>query len=147
MGRVFGLVLVSIFLSVASHVAGRTRLSNRALHGHRRQEAGVMTSKALRVVYASHWGNTARRSPGRIAEGIGPDAPVLATDEADLVAISGVDLLVAGAPVMGLRLPTEGAEQAVAKAAENAGTTRRGPFVAPILAQGAASGPRPGGSL
>ncbi len=74
--------------------------------------------KAL-VVYESHWGNTAAIARA-IAEGIGPDTPVLATDEADLVAISGVDLLVAGAPVMGLRLPTEGAEQAVAKAAENA---------------------------
>ncbi len=77
-----------------------------------------MTMKAL-VVYESHWGSTAAIARA-VAEGIGPDTPVLATDEADMVAISGVDLLVAGAPVMGFRLPTEGAEHAVANAAERA---------------------------
>jgi hypothetical protein len=78
----------------------------------------VITMKAV-VVYESHWGNTAAIAHA-IAEGIGPDAAVLATDEADVTAISGVDLLVAGAPVMGLRLPTEGAEEAVAKSARTA---------------------------
>ena len=67
--------------------------------------------KAL-VVYESHWGNTAAVARA-IAEGIGPDARVLATDEAVGPALAGVDLLVAGAPVMMLSLPSEGARDRV----------------------------------
>ncbi len=42
-----------------------------------------------------------------IAEGIG-DARVLTTDEATPELVAAADLVVAGAPVLGFRLPTEG---------------------------------------
>lgn len=58
------------------------------------------------VVYESHWGNTAAVAHA-IAEGIGPDARVLATDEATGAAIADVDLIVAGSPLLGFALPTE----------------------------------------
>jgi len=58
------------------------------------------------VFYESHWGNTAAIADA-IAEGIGPGTMVLTTDEATGAALAGADLVVAGAPVMGLRLPTE----------------------------------------
>jgi flavorubredoxin len=58
------------------------------------------------VVYESHWGNTAAVARA-IAEGIGPDARVLATDEATAEAIGAVDLIVAGSPLLGFNLPTE----------------------------------------
>ena len=58
------------------------------------------------VVYESHWGNTAAIADA-IAAGIGPGAVALTTDEATGAALDGADLVVAGAPVMGLRLPTE----------------------------------------
>ena len=59
------------------------------------------------VVYESHWGNTAAVARA-IAEGIGPETPVLTTDEATPAAIADADLIVAGAPVMAFRLPTDG---------------------------------------
>jgi hypothetical protein len=55
------------------------------------------------VVYESLWGNTAAVARA-IAEGIGPDTMALTTDEATPEALAGVDLVVAGAPVMGFRL-------------------------------------------
>ena len=58
------------------------------------------------VVYESHWGNTAAIARA-IAEGIGPEARVLSTAEAVGGAIADVDLLVAGAPLLGFSLPTE----------------------------------------
>lgn len=58
------------------------------------------------VVYESHWGNTAAIADA-IAAGLGPGAVALTTDEATGAALDGADLIVAGAPVMGLRLPTE----------------------------------------
>lgn len=73
------------------------------------------------VVYESHWGNTAAIARA-IADGIGPETQVLATDEADLSAVSEVDLLVAGAPVLGFSLPTERMEEAVVGAARTAPT-------------------------
>jgi len=57
------------------------------------------------VVYESHWGNTEAIARA-IADGIGPEAVALTTDEAVGDAIDDVDLLVVGAPVMALRLPT-----------------------------------------
>lgn len=58
------------------------------------------------VVYESLWGNTA--AIGRaIAEGIGPEALALSTDEATGEALADVDLIVAGAPVLGFQLPTD----------------------------------------
>jgi hypothetical protein len=58
------------------------------------------------VVYESHWGNTAAVAKA-IAAGIGPEAVALTTDEADAGVVAGADLLVAGAPLMALRLPTD----------------------------------------
>jgi flavodoxin len=60
------------------------------------------------VVYESHWGNTAAIARA-IAEGIGPGAKILTTDEAVGHEMTGVDLLVAGAPVMMFSLPGESA--------------------------------------
>jgi hypothetical protein len=58
------------------------------------------------VVYESLWGNTA--AVGRaIAEGIGPGAQALSTAEATGEAMTGVDLIVAGSPVLGFKLPTD----------------------------------------
>jgi hypothetical protein len=58
------------------------------------------------VVYESLWGNTAAIARA-IAEGIGQAALALSTAEATGAAIAGADLLVAGAPVLGFRLPDE----------------------------------------
>ena len=58
------------------------------------------------VVYESHWGNTAAIARA-IAEGIGQGTLALSTAEASGEAIAGADLIVAGAPVMGFRLPDE----------------------------------------
>ena len=58
------------------------------------------------VVYESLWGNTASIARG-IAEGIGPEARTLSTTQASGEAIADVDLIVAGAPLLGFRLPTE----------------------------------------
>jgi hypothetical protein len=61
--------------------------------------------KAL-VVYESLWGNTAAVARA-VAEGLGPDARALSTAAATAAEVEGVDLLVAGAPVLGFKLPTE----------------------------------------
>jgi hypothetical protein len=58
------------------------------------------------VVYESHWGNTAAIARA-IAEGIGPEARALSTAEATGEAIANLDLIVAGAPLLGFSLPTE----------------------------------------
>ena len=59
------------------------------------------------VVYESHWGNTAAVARA-IAQGIGPGAVALPTDEATGEVVRDADLIVAGAPLMALRLPTDG---------------------------------------
>jgi hypothetical protein len=59
------------------------------------------------VVYESHWGNTAAVARA-IAEGFGPNAQALTTDEATGATMDSVDLIVAGAPLLGFALPTEG---------------------------------------
>ncbi len=58
------------------------------------------------VVYESHWGNTAAVARA-IAEGIGPEAHPLSTAEATGAVLADVDLIVAGAPLLGFSLPTE----------------------------------------
>ena len=60
--------------------------------------------KAL-VVYESLWGNTAAIAHA-IAEGIGREALALSTAEATGAVLPEVDLLVAGAPVLGFQLST-----------------------------------------
>ena len=59
------------------------------------------------VVYESVWGNTAAIARA-IAEGLGPDVGAYATDEVPAADLEDADLIVAGAPVFGFRLPTEG---------------------------------------
>ena len=58
------------------------------------------------VVYESFWGNTAAIARA-IAEGIGPDATAMTTDEASANVVASADLLIVGAPVLGFRLPTD----------------------------------------
>ena len=58
------------------------------------------------VVYESHWGNTEAVARA-IGEGIGPDTAILTTDAATPAIVAGADLVVAGAPTMAFRLPTE----------------------------------------
>ena len=58
------------------------------------------------VVSDSHWGNTEAVARA-IAEGYGPAARALTTDDACPEFIAAADLIVAGSPVMGFRLPTE----------------------------------------
>jgi flavorubredoxin len=65
------------------------------------------------VVYESHFGNTAAVARA-IAEGIGPEARALDTDHAGDEALAGVDLIVAGAPVMAFGLPRESMRKQVA---------------------------------
>jgi hypothetical protein len=75
----------------------------RAVHDVLYREGREM--KAI-VVYESHWGNTAAIARA-IAEGIGPEARALSTTEASGAALDGVELIVAGAPLLGFSLPTE----------------------------------------
>lgn len=65
------------------------------------------------VVYQSIWGNTAAVARA-IAEGIGGGTKALSTTEAIGAALKGVDLIVAGAPVLGFRLPTDDMVKAIA---------------------------------
>lgn len=58
------------------------------------------------VVYESHWGNTAQIARA-IAEGIGPDAQALNTDEATAAIVAEAELVVAGAPIMAFGLPSD----------------------------------------
>ena len=58
------------------------------------------------VVYESHWGNTATVARA-IADGFGPEAQVLTTDEASPTVVADTDLIVAGAPVMAFNLPSD----------------------------------------
>lgn len=69
------------------------------------------------VVYESHWGNTAAVARA-IAEGIGPDARALTTAEATGEAIAGVELIVAGSPLLGFNLPTEAMLKNIASTAD-----------------------------
>ncbi len=65
------------------------------------------------VVYESHWGNTEAVARA-IAEGIGPDARVLDTDEATSSIVEEADLIVAGAPVIAFALPRDGTAKQIA---------------------------------
>lgn len=58
------------------------------------------------VVYESHWGNTEAIARA-VAEGFGPEAVLLTTDEAGPEVVADAELIVAGAPVMAFSLPTE----------------------------------------
>jgi hypothetical protein len=58
------------------------------------------------VVYESLWGNTATVARS-IAEGLGDGAIAVSTGDATPDVVAGADLIVAGAPLLGFRLPTE----------------------------------------
>lgn len=66
------------------------------------------------VVYESLWGNTAAVARA-IGEGLGPDVPVLATDEVAPELVGQADLVVAGAPVIGFNLATDAIRSNIAK--------------------------------
>ena len=59
------------------------------------------------VVYESLWGNTAAVARA-IAEGIGAGAKAISTADAGAAALSGADLLIVGAPVLGFGMPRAG---------------------------------------
>jgi hypothetical protein len=73
------------------------------------------------VVYESLWGNTAAIARA-IAEGIGPEARALSTSQASAEAIAGADLIVAGAPLIGFRLPTDSARKSIGQDRKHAQT-------------------------
>lgn len=73
------------------------------------------------VVYESLWGNTAAIARA-IAEGIGPDARSLTTDEATPAIVAEADLIVAGAPVLAFRLPSDAIRDSIATGEPNAPT-------------------------
>ena len=73
------------------------------------------------VVYESLWGNTAAIARA-IAEGIGPDAVALATDAVPAEMVADADLIVAGAPVIGFRLPSSESRDSVARSGAHAPT-------------------------
>jgi flavodoxin len=58
------------------------------------------------VVYESYWGNTAAVARA-VAEGLGEGARALATDEAAGEALAGVELIVAGSPIIAFHLPSD----------------------------------------
>ena len=73
------------------------------------------------VVYESLWGNTAAIARA-IAEGIGPDAAALSTTQATAEAIANANLIVAGAPLLGFRLPTDTMRKTIARDPKHAKT-------------------------
>src|SRR5512138_3809847 len=77
---------------------------------------GQMTGPRAIVVYESHWGNTAAVARA-VAEGIGTEARALSTAEAVGEAISGAELIVAGAPLLGFRLATDDVLRGMAESA------------------------------
>jgi hypothetical protein len=64
------------------------------------------------VVYESLWGNTAALARA-IAEGIGHKTPALCTGEATAKVLAGVDLLVAGSPMLTNLLSNEAIRQKI----------------------------------
>lgn len=73
------------------------------------------------VVYESLWGNTAAIARA-VAEGIGPEARALSTSQASGEAMAGVDLIVAGAPLLGFRLPTDSMRRSIERDPKHAKT-------------------------
>jgi hypothetical protein len=73
------------------------------------------------VVYESLWGNTAAVARA-IAAGISPETRALDTSEASGETIADADLIVAGAPVLGFRLPSDEMRASVATTERNAPT-------------------------
>ncbi len=66
------------------------------------------------VVYESHWGNTAEIARA-IASGLGPEVPVLSTDDANGRVLADADLIVVGAPVVAFRLASDSMRHRIAE--------------------------------
>lgn len=66
------------------------------------------------VVYESLWGNTGQIARA-IAEGIGADARAVTTSDATTAIADGVDLVVAGAPLLGFNLATDDMRKSIAR--------------------------------
>jgi hypothetical protein len=64
------------------------------------------------VVYESVWGNTAAIARA-IAEGMGEGAQAYATDQVPAERLANADLIVAGSPVFGFSLPSEGMREKI----------------------------------
>lgn len=73
------------------------------------------------VVYESLWGNTAAVARA-IAEGLGPEARALTTDEATDTVAAEADLIVAGAPVIAFGLASERSRAGIARGEADAPT-------------------------
>ncbi|HMK92569.1 MAG TPA: flavodoxin [Thermoleophilia bacterium] len=71
------------------------------------------------VVYESLWGNTAAVAHA-IADGLGPGAAAMTTAQAGAAELADVELIVAGAPVLGFKLPTDEMRDGVRKNPGNA---------------------------
>src|SRR6476620_2746391 len=78
-------------------MSGRSALPAAEHHEHHRPWRYEMLAV---VVYESFWGNTAAIARA-IAEGMGPEATAMTTDEATAEVVSGAYMIVAGAPVVG----------------------------------------------
>ena len=73
------------------------------------------------VVYESLWGNTAAVAQA-IAEGLGPEARAITTDEATEAVVAKADLIVAGAPVIAFGLASERSREGIARGEADAPT-------------------------
>ena len=73
------------------------------------------------VVYESLWGNTAAVARA-VAEGFGPDARAMTTDEATEPVVAEADVIVAGAPVIAFSLASDRTRNDIAKAEKDAPT-------------------------
>jgi flavodoxin len=73
------------------------------------------------VVYESVWGNTAAVARA-IADGLGPDAGAYAPDEVPPDGLAAADLIVAGSPVFGFSLPTDGMRENILRSEADAPT-------------------------
>lgn len=73
------------------------------------------------VVYESIFGNTAAVARA-VAEGLGPDAQALTTDEASDAIVLDADVIVAGAPVIGFNLANDKTRAGIGRAEADAPT-------------------------
>ncbi|HEX5013515.1 MAG TPA: hypothetical protein VFV72_05075 [Candidatus Limnocylindrales bacterium] len=73
------------------------------------------------VVYESIFGNTAAVARA-VAEGLGPEAKALTTDEATPDVVATADLVVVGAPVIAFNLASDKTLETIARSEQNAPT-------------------------
>jgi flavorubredoxin len=73
------------------------------------------------IVYESLWGNTAAVARA-VAEGFGPSARAVTTDEATEPLVAEADVIVAGAPVIAFSLASDKTRNDIARAEKDAPT-------------------------